>query len=233
MPQLRYMEWHYLFPFPDIHLKCIALHPTQNADSERNFMQVTHTFFSNSAFFWTSILNQELWLNSKVTAMHRHGLQGNILSCVCDHSGEHMKLFFVLFCFFSLRETHWGECHTPDVGGACAWPPLIWSISSMNTNPQHKERPINTSGSTWEIWFFSTSTCVWASSWSSWDCVASMLVPAKCLCAPWVWEECTLQKKIEMKLKGLILSFIPRHKSHIISILNALQQSCFWSACLL
>ena len=40
-------------------------------------------------------------------------------------------------------------------------------------------------------------------------------------------------KKIEMKLKDLILSFIHRHKSHIISILNALQKSCFWSACLL
>ena len=116
------------------------------------------------------------------------------LLCVWSFWWTHKTVFcFVLF--FSLRETHWGECHTPDVGGACAWPPLIWSISSMNTNPQHKERPINTSGSTWEIWFFSTSTCVWASSWSSWDCVASMLVPAKCLCAPWVWEECTLQKK--------------------------------------
>ena len=74
--------------------KFFVTHPTQNADSERNSMQVTHTFFSNSAFFRTNILNQELRLNSKVTAMHEHGLQGNILSHLWDNTGEHTKQVF-------------------------------------------------------------------------------------------------------------------------------------------
>ena len=47
-----------------------------------------------------------------------------------------------------------------------------------------------------------------------------MLVPAKCLCGPWVSGKSVLYKKIEIKVNDLIQSFIHRHKSHIISMLN-------------
>ena len=71
---------------------CITSHTKCRFRKEST--QVTHTFFSNSAFFRTNILNQELRLNSKVTAMHEHGLQGNILSHLWDNTGSIQNIFF-------------------------------------------------------------------------------------------------------------------------------------------
>ena len=46
-------------------------------------------------------------------------------------------------------------------------------------------------------------------------------------CADHGYGKSVLYKKIEMKVNDLIQSFIHRDKSHMISMLNALQQSCF------
>ena len=46
-------------------------------------------------------------------------------------------------------------------------------------------------------------------------------------CADHGYGKSVLYEKIEMKVNDLIQSFIHRDKSHMISMLNALQQSCF------
>ena len=81
----------------------------------------------------------------------------------------------------------------PDPEGACEWPPLIWSIRSINTKPQHKDRPINTSGSTCEIWCFKASTCESASC--TWDFDASVEAVSEWRWEPWLWEPCPYEQE--------------------------------------
>lgn len=81
----------------------------------------------------------------------------------------------------------------PDPEGACEWPPLKWSIRSINTKPQHKDRPINTSGSTCEIWCFNSSTCEWVSS--KWGCDVSAVAVSEWRWEAWLWEPCPCKQE--------------------------------------
>ena len=126
--------------------------------------------FNNLGEWWTCVYpfnNNHLYTKTAIQLKLLHGHYENYLS--------HFKIYLHVPC---------------DPEGACEWPPLMWSIRSINTKPQTNESPINTSGSTWEIWCFKRSTCEWTLLVSSREWEASAALSSE-----WVWEACPLKEK--------------------------------------